>query len=195
MIRHIYDPSQTTYPSSPITDLMFHVNVFAAADKYDVPCLRVLVVKKFPQLMDQKWSTSQQEFCTVVQRLCGPAAARFADPSLQKATAAFCLHNTKGLIKSDAFVSMLEGCGPFAARLLTSTLRSQPVMETYRCLDCISNTGLEPRSYHERRCFTCNTPRATMMDGRPHPSDSKRFKHYKSFMELQSHAKSLVQAL
>jgi hypothetical protein len=60
MIQHIYDSDQTVYLSTPITELMCHVNIFAAADKYDVPSLRVLVVNKFTVLMGQKWSSSQQ---------------------------------------------------------------------------------------------------------------------------------------
>jgi len=184
MIRHIYDPGQTIYLSSPTTDLMFHVNVFTAADKYDVPSLRVLVVKRFAQLMEQKWSTSQQEFCKVIQRLCGPAAARFADPSLQKAAAKFCSDNIRGLIKLDTFVDVLEECGPFATHLLTTALRNKHVMDTYRCQDCISSTGRKLRRLPGPRCFTCNASQAGSIDGRFGSGDSKGFEHYKSFMEL-----------
>jgi hypothetical protein len=102
MIQHIYDSDQTIYVSSPITQLMYHVNVFVAADKYDVPSLRVLVVSRLTQLMEQKWSTSQQnqqEFCTVIRCLCGLNAVRLADTSLQKAAAAFCSTNILRLVK------------------------------------------------------------------------------------------------
>jgi len=184
MIRHIYDPGQTTYLSISITDLMFHVNVFTAADKYDVPSLRVLVAKRFTQLMEQKWSTSQQEFCKVIRRLCGPAAARFADPSLQKVAAKVCSDNITGLIKLGTFVNVLEECGPFAAHLLTTALTNKRVMETYRCQDCISSTGRELQRLSGRRCFTCNASQAPSLNGSFGPCDRRRFEHYKSFMEL-----------
>jgi hypothetical protein len=191
MIRHTYDPSQTVYPSSPITHLMFHVNVFAAADKYDVPSLRVLVVNKFTQLMKQRYSTSQQEFCTTIQHLCGPAAASFADTSLQKATASYCSDNIRSLIKLDAFVSMLEECGPFTVQLLTTTLRHKSVIETYRCPNCILNESHSPQrdlrfvqSRERRRCFTCNATQDVGRLGTVSLDGSKRFEHYKSLMEL-----------
>jgi hypothetical protein len=97
MIQHICDSEQTIYLSSPIPDLMFHVNVFAAADKYDVPSLRVLVVSKFVQLMNRRWSNSQQEFCTVVRHLYGPTAPNFADTSLQQSAITFCSEKIKDL--------------------------------------------------------------------------------------------------
>lgn len=59
MIRHIYDyPYDLSYESGPplssITGLVFHINVFAAADKYDVHSLRKLVLDKFAGLMEKK---------------------------------------------------------------------------------------------------------------------------------------------
>jgi len=104
MVRHIYDfPYDCSYDAGPllltaVMDLMFHINVFAAADKYDVPSRRVLVVEKFAQLMTHKWSASRQEFCAAVQRLCGPEAVMFADKSLQKFTSKFCSTHILDLI-------------------------------------------------------------------------------------------------
>jgi hypothetical protein len=77
MIQHIYDSNYNTHLSSQ--ELIYYVKVFAAADKYDVSSLRVLVVSKFTVLMGQKWSSSQQEFCTVIKHLCGPNAIGYAD--------------------------------------------------------------------------------------------------------------------
>ncbi|KEQ74816.1 hypothetical protein M436DRAFT_62257 [Aureobasidium namibiae CBS 147.97] len=95
MIRHIYDPEDTVYPSTTCPsfvppEMMSQVNVFAAADKYDVPSLRVLVISVFTRSMEHKWQNNPQEFCAVIQRLCGPTAVRFADPSLQISAASFC---------------------------------------------------------------------------------------------------------
>jgi hypothetical protein len=158
MIQHIYDSDQTIYLSSPITDLMYHVNVFAAADKYDVPSLRVLVVNKFTVLMGKKWSSSQQEFCMVIQHLCGPNAASYADPSLQKAAAAFCFKNILSLTKLDAFVTMLEACGPFAARLLATFLKDKNVIHSLRCQRCIPASENRHQQLASGRCSMCDKP-------------------------------------
>jgi hypothetical protein len=184
MIRHIYDAGQTVYLSSPITDLMFHVNVFAAADKYDVPSLRLLVINKFTQLLNQRWSTSQQEFCTIVQRLCGPGAAVFADTSLQETAATFCSEHIRGLVRSDPFVNMLEDCGPFATRILTTAFNNKHVIGVPICKGCRSASGhpvVETRL--ERRCFVCNAPGPISRPGSV-PSDSESYLQYRSYMEL-----------
>jgi hypothetical protein len=136
MIQHICDSEQTIYLSSPIPDLMFHVNVFAAADKYDVPSLRVLVVSKFVQLMNRRWSNSQQEFCTVVRHLYGPTAPNFADTSLQQSAITFCSEKIKDLIKLGTFASTLAECGNLAAELLVIVFKDKNVVLTSRCQKC-----------------------------------------------------------
>jgi hypothetical protein len=163
MIQHIYDLHGTVYLSSPVTDLMFHINVFAAGDKYDVPSLRVLVVSKFTHLMKERWSTSQQEFCTVIRHLCGQNAVSLANTSLRKSAAAICVENIRGLIQLDTFVHMLEACGPFAAYLLTSSLRNKRVIDTFKCQVCI----LRPprREPHDEGCFKCGAPDTTLRPG------------------------------
>lgn len=129
MIRHLYDlpydQSTILFPNSLNTDLMFHVNVFEAADKYDVPSLRALVVDKIPGLMKQTWLTNQEEFCKAIRRLCAPDAVVFADKSLQASAASFCSTYISTLIKNDRFVQMLEEGEPFAGRLLTAVLKGQ----------------------------------------------------------------------
>ncbi|THW16014.1 hypothetical protein D6D25_07140 [Aureobasidium pullulans] len=96
-----------------------------AADKYDVPSLRALVVDKIPGLMKQTWLTNQEEFCKAIRRLCAPDAVVFADKSLQASAASFCSTYISTLIKNDRFVQMLEEGEPFAGRLLTAVLKGQ----------------------------------------------------------------------
>lgn len=56
MVRHLYDlpydQASVLFAKSTSADLMFHINVFEVADKYDVPSLRVLSVGKFAWLME-----------------------------------------------------------------------------------------------------------------------------------------------
>jgi hypothetical protein len=148
---------------------MYHVNIFAAADKYDVPSLRVLVVSRFTQLMEQKWSTSQQsqqEFCTVIQCLCGLNAVRLADTSLQKAASAFCSTNILCLVHIDAFLRMLEECGPFAAHLLSAFLKNKRVMHTLKCRKCIlASENRHQQPVLGRCCSGCGARPSTNMLG------------------------------
>jgi hypothetical protein len=155
MIQHIYDPDKPLDLSSPFSDMMFHINVFAAADKYDVPSLRVLVVSRFTQLMKERQSTSQQEFCTVIRHLCGQNAVSLADASLQKSAAAFCSERICSLNKSDVFVNMLEECGTFAARLLTTFLKDKKFIYTFRCQKCVAISRLPRQEARDKSCFTC----------------------------------------
>jgi hypothetical protein len=163
MIQHIYDSNYNTHLSSQ--ELIYYVKVFAAADKYDVSSLRVLVVSKFTVLMGQKWSSSQQEFCTVIKHLCGPNAIGYADSSLQRAAAAFCSKNILSLTKLDEFVSMLEACGPFAARLLATFLKDKNVIYASRCRKCISARNDRPQLARGRCCSTCGKPPPTHVFG------------------------------
>ncbi|KAG9652277.1 hypothetical protein KCU64_g8417, partial [Aureobasidium melanogenum] len=183
MIRHIYDLfyEQDLFTSQFILDLMFHVNVFAAADKYDVPSLRAVVVHKFPQLMNQRWSTSQTEFCKVIQRLCGPNAANFADESLQASAASFCSEHIMDLIKLDPFVSMLEEGEPFAGRLLTAVLRGKAngVMETFVCSGCKSVSEDDIKKKVRQTCISCNSSYSAGRLGVVAPLG-----HYKHFMPI-----------
>ncbi|KAI4743222.1 hypothetical protein E4T50_06419 [Aureobasidium sp. EXF-12298] len=183
MIRHVYGfPYDYLYESGPpfavvITDLMFHINVFTAADKYDVPSLRLLVVEKFVQLMDLKWSADQKEFCTAIQRLCGPKATAFAaDRSLQACAASFCSKHITDLVKFEDFVSVLEQGEPFAGRLLTAVIRgkSEGLIKTVRCYNCSRIEDDAIRTRLGERCINCDAA----------DIEFDELRHYKNFMPL-----------
>ncbi|KAI4732053.1 hypothetical protein E4T49_00139 [Aureobasidium sp. EXF-10728] len=183
MIRHIYDLTYDGFapPFTPgNTDLMFHIDVFASADKYFVPSLRPLVVQRFTQLMQATWSARQQDFCKAIQRLCGPDAVSFADKSLQASAALFCSEHIMDLIKLDAFVKTLEDGEPFAGRLLTAVLRGKAdcVVKTVRCHDCKSVPDEKIKQSLGQKCIGCNSIHPAYFG----PSSSHE--HYKNFMPL-----------
>ncbi|KAG9598890.1 hypothetical protein KCU77_g6244, partial [Aureobasidium melanogenum] len=130
MIRHIYGlrydkmlEENTVDDSAAFStneDLLFHISVFTAADKYDVASLRPLVVNKFEGLMETSWES--ESFATSMQKLTGPSAGHLADNTLQAAAAAFCARNLLKLIKKDSFVKMIQEEEPFTGRLLTNYL-------------------------------------------------------------------------
>ncbi|KEQ61160.1 uncharacterized protein M437DRAFT_26213, partial [Aureobasidium melanogenum CBS 110374] len=130
MIRHIYDlpydmmiEGNTVDDSAPYStneDLLFHINVYAVADKYDVPSLRPIVVKKFEDLMEITWESD--DFVARIQKLTGPSMGHIADPSVQAAAAAFCAKHLHKLAKQDNFVEMIQDEGPFVGRLLVRFL-------------------------------------------------------------------------
>jgi hypothetical protein len=142
MIRHIYDlaydqmlqddtaedssndelpfPSLSTNTDSTNEDLLFHIGVFTAADKYDVASLRPLVVRKLEGLMETNWES--ESFATSIKKLTGPSAGHVADNSLQIVAAKFCATNLTDLIKNESFVKMIHEEEPFTGRLLTGFL-------------------------------------------------------------------------
>lgn len=141
MIRHIYDLpydqmlEQTTVNDkdddsaaySTNEDLLFHIAVFTAADKYDIASLRPLVVRKFESLMETNWEG--ESFAASIQRLVGPSAGHLADNTLQAAAAAFCAKHLPRLVKKDDFVKMIHEMEPFTGRLLTGFLKDKQVLE------------------------------------------------------------------
>lgn len=173
MIRHIYDLpydqmlegniSDDTAAYSTNEDLLFHIAVFTAADKYDVATLRPLVVKKFEDLMETTWEGEQ--FATAIQKLTGPSAGHLADSTLQAAAAAFCAKHLKKLIKSGEFVKMIKEEEPFTGRLL-SDFMAKPLelpVPLKRCTDWKCTSLVETSSaylaqahdYLSRHCAHC----------------------------------------
>ena len=94
--------------------------MFAAADSYDVPSLRALVVKKFTGIMQETWSTKNAEFCQAMQQLCGPIAPRCADTKPQEAFSSFCDSHFFELMRHQPFINMLQTEEPFAGRIIAS---------------------------------------------------------------------------
>lgn len=198
MVRHIYDlpydqvASPGTSFTTIIADLMFHINVFETADKYDVPSLRALVVVKFTQLMGQSWSSNTEEFCKAIQRLCGPGAAHLADRSLQAAAASFCSAHILDLIQLEGFVNMLEEGEPFAGRLLTAVLRgkSDSLTKTVKCFNCRSVADDTIKEQLGRKCISCGNPGHTASSapfGHPQQSifgNGMQLQHYKNFLPM-----------
>ncbi|KAG9766101.1 hypothetical protein KCU73_g109, partial [Aureobasidium melanogenum] len=133
MIRHMYDlPYDKTIEEntaddsaaySANEDLLFHIAVFTAADKYDVSSLRPLVVKKFEHHMETHWES--ESFATSIQKLTGCSAGHLADHTLQAAAAAFCARNLIKLLKNDEFVKIMQEAEPLIGRILTSLLNSE----------------------------------------------------------------------
>lgn len=180
MIRHIYDlpydqmleanTFDDTAAYSTNEDLLFHIAVFTAADKYDVSTLRPLVVKRFEDLMETTWEGDQ--FATAIQKLTGPSAGHLADNTLQTAAAAFCAKNLTKLIIKETFVKMIQDEEPFSGRLLTGFMTgisaSLPV-PLFRCQQskCKKLGERDPaflsgvREYAKKHCMHCDGTTAT----------------------------------
>jgi len=168
MIRHIYDlpydqmleanTSDDTAAYSTNEDLLFHIAVFTAADKYDVSTLRPLVVKKFEDLMETTWEGEQ--FTTAIQKLTGPSAGHLADNTLQAAAAAFCAKNLTKLIKKEAFVNMIQEEEPFTGRLLAGLFNregeSDAELTLKACQSCKAFVE-QNLSIYLQRCLRCNS--------------------------------------
>jgi hypothetical protein len=183
MIRHIYDlpydqmlednivddhlpfyTSVCTDSDSTNEDLLFHIGVFTAADKYDVASLRPLVVRKFEGLMETNWEG--EGFATGIQRLIGSSAGHLADNTLQTAVATFCAKHLPHLIKNEHFVKVIHEEEPFTGRLLTSFVNQghipdEPIMVQLRACRKPTCRNTEPSEASLQcllsRCVVCGS--------------------------------------
>lgn len=122
MILHIYDtPYALECPDSPSDDLIFCMNVFIVADKYDVPCLRRKVLPDFLRLLQITWKTP--EFVECVQKLCGPDAIQLADLALYAAVSEFFANNLSKITYHKSLVEMVEEDKSFSGRVLAGLLK------------------------------------------------------------------------
>ncbi|THW09982.1 hypothetical protein D6D25_07674, partial [Aureobasidium pullulans] len=168
MIRYIYDlpydqmleanTFDDTAAYSTNEDLLFHIAVFTAADKYDVSTLRPLVVKKFEDLMETTWEGEQ--FATAIQKLTGPSAGHLADNTLQAAATGFCAKNLPKLIRKEAFVNMIQEEEPFTGRLLAGLFNregeSGAELTLKACQTCKASVE-QNLSIYLQRCLRCNS--------------------------------------
>jgi hypothetical protein len=121
MIRRIYDiPYARKNVEISDEDLVFCMNVFIIADKYDVPSLREKVVPGFMAEIQSAWYS--KEFVECVQKLCGPDAIHLADSALQEAVAGFFINNMSKLTYHDSLVMMIKGDKSFTGRILAGML-------------------------------------------------------------------------
>ncbi|KAI4849144.1 hypothetical protein E4T44_03527 [Aureobasidium sp. EXF-8845] len=115
MIRHIYDlPYAGDDMRTSKEHLVFCMNVFIVADKYDIASLREKVVPDFSDYAQLGWES--KEFVECVEKLCGPDAILLADPTLQAAVATFFINNI--------LVKIIKGDKSFTGLVLAGMLES-----------------------------------------------------------------------
>ena len=174
MIRHMYDlpydqmlednTADDSAAYSTNEDLLFHIGVFTAADKYDVASLRPLVVKKFESLMETNWESDS--FPISIQKLTGPSTSHLADTTLQAAAAAFCAKYLVQLVKKDAFAKMIENEEPFTGRLLTGFLQGDKgsyafQLKTCKKSGCLKADPSKITRFSKSSCAVCGTSEHT----------------------------------
>ncbi|KAI4765841.1 hypothetical protein E4T52_02818 [Aureobasidium sp. EXF-3400] len=123
MIRHVYDLPYAQAVTESYTsheDLVFCMNVFIVADKYDVASLRQQIVPDFLRLLQKTWKIA--EFVECVQKLCGPDAIQLADPTLQAAVSEFFTNNLSKITYHSSLVKMVEEDKSFTGRVLAGLL-------------------------------------------------------------------------
>jgi len=101
MMQHIYGLPYDQPPNAEAAankDLLFHVGVFAVADKYDVPTLRVLVVSKFKILLHDQPDLKVQAPAFEM------AYQERNDHALQKAICKYCAYRTPHMFADKDFI-------------------------------------------------------------------------------------------
>lgn len=137
MLRHIYElPYDQIIDQDPDVkneNLIFHVNTFVAADKYDVPTLRTAVVETFKALMETSWES--EEFAQAIKSVWRHGSP--ADHSLQLAAGEFCSGHVRELIQQEQFKEMIETEEPFLGNMLTKMLElPSQQMKIWQCNRC-----------------------------------------------------------
>jgi hypothetical protein len=123
MIRHIYDlPYAQEDTHTDKESLVFCMNVFVLADKYDVASLRRKVVSDFELQLKSTWQS--EEFVECVEKLCGPDAICLADPALQVAVTSFFTNNMSKLAYHESLVEMIREDKSFTGRILAGLLET-----------------------------------------------------------------------
>ncbi|GAB7356779.1 hypothetical protein MBLNU459_g7673t2 [Dothideomycetes sp. NU459] len=107
---------------STIKDLIFHIDTFVLANKYDVPSLRILVIEKLEKRMLISWKNP--EFADAVKAVWSLDNNSLVDPALRDLVLAFCSDRMPSLIKIPRFVDMIEKEEPFLGKLLRLTFDS-----------------------------------------------------------------------
>lgn len=126
MLRHIYDSPYAQQvmgtTGSSGESLIFCLNVFIVADKYDVAGLRQKVVHDFRVLLQRAWTS--EAFVVCMKKLYGPDAMHLADSSLQTAIADFFVDNMSKITHHKSLVTMIEEDKSFTGRILAGLLRT-----------------------------------------------------------------------
>ncbi|KAH0361368.1 hypothetical protein KCU65_g8744, partial [Aureobasidium melanogenum] len=141
MMRYIYDlpyaQQATDTSGSSEESLIFCLNVFIVADKYDVIGLRQKVVPDFRVLLQRTWRS--EEFLSCVKKLYGPDALRLADRSLQIAVADFFVDNMSKITHHQGLVAIIQGDKSFTGRILAGLLKPTSGSTRYLGVCCKPN--------------------------------------------------------
>jgi hypothetical protein len=125
MIRYIYDLNYAEEQPSTLQErLIFCMNVFIVADKYDVASLRQRVAPAFSDYLQSAWQSD--EFGECVEKLCGPDAINLADPALQVIVANFFTNNMSRLTYHKGVFEMIKKDKSFTGRVLAGLLEAPP---------------------------------------------------------------------
>lgn len=127
MIQHIYDTPYDNSDQASKETLLFQVNVFNTADKYDVPTLRTSVVTAVTTLLSSDYvcgqlsSAKAVELIKAIRFICPSSSPTMADESLSDVLTSFCAKNSQALVKHHKFGDVLKEDRPFAGDILVMT--------------------------------------------------------------------------
>lgn len=118
MLRHIYG-ALSSRAVNTADEFATEVLLFTAADKYDVPTLRLATTDS---TLNSLSNILRKE--SVSQGFCDAIAAVYAhvgDKSLQDKVSTFCHQNIETMMESKEFMKMLPNVGELSFKLLTKS--------------------------------------------------------------------------
>lgn len=121
MIRCLYGLGYKKDKSSTADDMLFLVDVFAIADKYDVPRLRKSVTIHFAELAKKKDFTRTNAFVECIKSACENA---WADKSLERVILGICHEKLASVFQNQSFKDWLQTTTSFTLGYLEADLES-----------------------------------------------------------------------
>jgi hypothetical protein len=135
---------QEEYDSRALSPMLFHINVYALADRVQIEALKKLAEKNFGALAKKEWKSP--DFASAIEEIYSVAPPGTAGDSLRKMIVRLVVSHAKELFSLDrGFMTMLQNTPEFAADLARAlsgagvSSRGAEVnvdMEELRCLGC-----------------------------------------------------------
>lgn len=130
MYKSSYDNDNDTTPKRRPA-IVFAVQVYAMADKYQVDELKAYTLAKFISLAQEEWD--QDFFCEALRLIYNNEMFPQHDQAMHEAAFEQILRHPVQLIRSKSFMSMIDEVGGIASRL-SKELCSD--MLGYKCEEC-----------------------------------------------------------
>jgi hypothetical protein len=152
VLRYLYGFDYTKAVDLPL--MVFTAQVYALADKYDIPALKILATTKFEALATDSWNTTDFPHSIKVMYESTPSD----DRGLRDVALRLAAENSHALFEDNeefhAMIGEVAEFGKDLAHALSDCVKVQPVIKRYKCPGCAGIWQTTERVYSGRN-FHC----------------------------------------